>query len=166
MIYIDYDREKAVRYAKKWALKRNPEFYDYSKIGGDCTSFASQCVYAGCPIMNYEKDFGWYYIDSNDKSPSWTGVSYFYNFMTQNEGVGPYGEETTLRELKLGDIIQLGDKNNNFYHSLVLTKITDGFRGRRYYVCAHSIDVYQKNLYSYDFYQMRCIHILGGRKKD
>ena len=60
MIFVEYDRERAVEYAKKWALGRNPEYYDYSDIGGNCTAFASQCVYAGCGIMNYTPDYGWY----------------------------------------------------------------------------------------------------------
>ena len=41
----EYDRNAAVAYARKWALGRNPAFYDFSNIGGDCTNFASQCIY-------------------------------------------------------------------------------------------------------------------------
>ena len=59
-----YDRGAAVRYAKRWAYGRNPAFYDYERIGGDCTNFASQCVYAGSGVMNYTRDLGWYYIDA------------------------------------------------------------------------------------------------------
>ena len=81
MITIDYNRRAAVAYANRWALSRNPEYFDYSGIGGDCTSFASQTVYAGTGVMNYTGDTGWYYINANDKSPSWTGVDYFYNFI-------------------------------------------------------------------------------------
>ena len=33
--------------------------------------------------MNYTRDLGWYYIDANNKAPAWTGVEYFYNFMTR-----------------------------------------------------------------------------------
>ena len=48
-----------------------PAFYDYERIGGDCTNFASQCVYAGSGVMNYTRDLGWYYIDANNKAPAW-----------------------------------------------------------------------------------------------
>ena len=44
---IPYDRRAAVAYAHQWAYGRNPDFYDYEEIGGDCTNFASQCLYAG-----------------------------------------------------------------------------------------------------------------------
>lgn len=163
MIEKKYDRQKAVNYAKEWALKRNPEYYDYSQIGGNCTNFASQSVYAGCGVMNYDKDFGWYYLNANDKSPSWTGVEFFNNFMIQNRGVGPFGEITNLRNLELGDIIQFVDRRGDLYHTVVLTGITQTFRGRRYYVCANSRDAYQKSLRSYNFYRLSCIHILGAR---
>lgn len=166
MVFKEYDRKKAVAYAKKWALGRNPEYYDYSGIGGNCTNFASQSVYAGCGVMNYEKDFGWYYIDANDKSPSWTGVDFFYNFMTGNEGVGPFGEETALNRLMLGDIIQFENREGRFYHTVVLTGIERRIGGKRYLVCAHSRDAYQKNLFSYSFYGLRCIHILGARENE
>ncbi len=160
---INYDRQKAVSYARRWALRRNPEFYDYSSIGGDCTNFVSQCVYAGIGVMNYSTENGWYYINANNKSPSWTGVTFFYDFLVNNKGAGPYGIETELENLLPGDVIQLGDRNNNFYHTLILTAIMRGFRGRRYYICAHSQDAYQRDLFSYRFDSLRCVHILGGR---
>lgn len=55
--------------------------------GGDCTSFASQCIYAGSKVMNYNKNNGWYYNSGNDKSSSWSGVEFLYNFLTTNKGV-------------------------------------------------------------------------------
>ena len=74
MKIIDYDRDKSVAYAKKWAYGRNPKFYAFSNLGGDCTNFASQCIYAGAGVMNYTPTFGWYYKNLNDRTPSWTGV--------------------------------------------------------------------------------------------
>lgn len=163
MITIDYDRYAVLEYAARWANSRNPEFYDFSEIGGDCTNFASQCVYAGCGVMNYTPNFGWYYISVDDRSPSWTGARFFYDFMVGNEGVGPFGEDAELRNCLPGDIIQLANERGEFYHTLVLTAIRVGFFGRRYYVSAHSRDAYQKSLASYDFEDLRCIHILGAR---
>ena len=81
MILLPYDRISAVRYAHIWAYGRNPAFYDYEKIGGDCTNFASQCALAASCVMNYTPNIGWYYPNDGDRSPSWTGVEYFYNFM-------------------------------------------------------------------------------------
>ena len=43
----EYNRNEAVKYAEKWAYRRNPRYYNFNELGGDCTSFASQCIYAG-----------------------------------------------------------------------------------------------------------------------
>lgn len=67
---LRYDRPAAVAYAHRWAYGRNPRYYDYERVGGDCTSFASQCLYAGAGIMNFTRDLGWYYLDGNHKAPA------------------------------------------------------------------------------------------------
>ena len=36
--------EKELDYAQKWALSRNPAYYNFDDIGGDCTNFVSQCL--------------------------------------------------------------------------------------------------------------------------
>lgn len=51
----EYDRQSAVNYAHKWSYLRNPNYYNFDPVGGDCTSFASQCIWQGSKIMNYEK---------------------------------------------------------------------------------------------------------------
>ena len=88
-----YDRAAAVAYARRWALSRNPAFYDFEELGGDCTNFASQCVYAGSGVMNYTPVFGWYYIAPNDRTPSWSGVEYLYNFLVKNRPFSPFARE-------------------------------------------------------------------------
>lgn len=42
-----YDRNKAVAYAHKYAYSRNPNYYNFDNIGGDCTNFVSQVLAAG-----------------------------------------------------------------------------------------------------------------------
>ena len=91
-----YNRINVYEYAKKWAYSRNPKYYNYDPVGGDCTNFASQCIYSGCLQMNYSKNNGWYYINGNNKSPSWTGVEFLYKFLVSNKGMGPKGKETTI----------------------------------------------------------------------
>ena len=161
MEILEYNRRAAYDYAKKWAYKRNPAFYDFSRIGGDCTNFASQCIYAGAGVMNYTPTFGWYYVSANNRTPSWTGVEYLYNFLVNNEGAGPFAKEVPLNELEVGDIVQLGKATGDFYHSPVVVSVTGG----RILVAAHSYDAFNKPLYSYNFEQARGIHILGVRKE-
>lgn len=159
MRIAEYNRQAAVEYARQWAFRRNPKFYNFDKIGGDCTNFASQCVYAGAGVMNYTPTFGWYYTDINRRSPSWTGVEYFYNFLTGNKNEGPFAEETTLDRLETGDIVQLGNATGDFYHSPVVVAV----QGNRIFVAAHTFDAFMRPLLSYNFASARGIHILGVR---
>ena len=78
-----YDRNSALAYTKKWALARNSKYYNFDAVGGDCTSFVSQCLFDGSKKMNYNE---WYYNNGYDKSPSWSGVEFLYNFLIKNNG--------------------------------------------------------------------------------
>lgn len=86
---IPYDRSKAAAYAEKWAFSRNPRYISFDGMGGDCTSFVSQCLYAGTGVMNYTRDTGWYYNSASDRAAAWSGVPYLYRFLTGNRSVGP-----------------------------------------------------------------------------
>lgn len=155
-----YDRESAVSYAEKWALSRNPAFLNFDKLGGDCTNFASQCVYAGSGIMNPTKMLGWYYHSSHDRTPSWTGVPYLYNFLIGNKGVGPYAVETDEQGVEPGDIVQLGNADGRFYHSPVIIRKEGG----TLYLAAHTDDAYMRPLSTYMYARARFLHIAGVRK--
>ena len=158
---LPYNRELAVSYARRWAYGRNPAFYDFSEIGGDCTNFASQCIYAGAGIMNFTPTYGWFYRSAQIRTASWTGVEYLYNFLVTNEGAGPFAKVVPLSEIQRGDIVQLGRETGDFYHSPVVVRVTaDG----EILVAAHSYDVYGKSLLSYNAPVMRGLHILGARK--
>ena len=117
---VRYNRELAVAYAHKWAFTRNPAYFNFNGYGGDCTNFASQCIYAGSGVMNYQPTFGWYYIKSERRSPSWTGVEYLHNFLVQNKGVGPFAQVVDISQIEPGDIIQLRFSGNVFQHSPVV----------------------------------------------
>lgn len=156
---VPYDRTAAVAYAEKWALSRNPAYYDFEKLGGDCTNFASQCLFAGCGVMNYTPVTGWYYRNAGDRSASWTGVVYLYRFLTENDGVGPYARETERGELQPGDLVQLGDAQGHFYHTPVVVAVRSG----EIYVAAHTFDALRRPLSSYDYDRVRYLHIAGAR---
>lgn len=160
LINIPYNRDAVLEYARKWAFARNPRYLNFDNMGGDCTNFASQCIYAGCGVMNYTPTLGWYYIDGNRRSPSWTGVKFLYNFLINNKDAGPYAVLVDSQDIQVGDIVQLGDANNHFYHTPVVT----GVRNGRIYVAAHTFDAYMRPLDTYVYSAIRYIHILGARK--
>ena len=161
---IPYNRTAAVEYANRWAYFRNPEFYDFSAIGGGCTNFASQCLLAGGGVMNFTPTFGWYYIGINDRSPAWTGVKYLFNFLTANSGVGPYGRQVEISEVMPGDLCQLIIDEEDWQHTPVITAI-DGDRPsfETVRVAAHSYDCNCRPLSSYKISAARFIHIDGIR---
>ena len=154
-----YERMRAVEYARKWAFSQNPLFSSFKGIGGNCTNFVSQCVYAGTCRMNYRPTFGWYYVSLNNRAPAWTGVEFFYNFLTSNLGVGPFGEEISPDALELGDVIQLGRNEGGFYHTLLVV----GFEEDDILVSAQTDDAYNRPLSTYTYDYARYIKILGAR---
>lgn len=155
---VAYNRTAAAAYARKWALKRNPAYYDFENIGGDCTNFASQSIYAGARVMNFTPVLGWYYRSLSDRSPSWSGVEYLYNFLVNNRSVGPFGHEVSQNEAEIGDIVQLGKLGKGFYHSPVITAVKP-----KILVAAHTFDALNRPLDTYIYDTARFIHIDGVR---
>lgn len=96
-----YNRTQAISYAEKWAFSRNPAYYNFDPIGGDCTNFISQCIYSGSNVMNFNNINGWYYKNGYNKSPSWSGVEFLYKFLTTNKSVGPFGLETEKENIQI-----------------------------------------------------------------
>ena len=153
-----YNRDAAVEYARRWALKRNPAYYDFQKIGGDCTNFASQCIYAGAGVMNYTPTMGWYYRSLADRAAAWSGVEYLHNFLINNKGRGPYGRIVPKRQAAPGDIVQLGTRDGRYYHSPVITSVYPEIL-----VAAHTNDALDRPLSSYIYENARFISIEGVR---
>ncbi len=154
-----YNRENAVAYARKYAFSQNSNFASFAGIGGNCTNFVSQSIYAGSCQMNYKPTFGWYFISLDDRSPSWTGVEYFYNFIIENAGVGPFGRVANKDEIEIGDVIQLARNEEGYYHSLLVV----GFDGEDILVAAQTDNAYARPLSTYDYDYERFIKILGVR---
>lgn len=156
---IPYDREKAIAYADQWALKRNPSYLDFSNLGGDCTNFASQCLFAGVGVMNYTPTTGWYYTDAKHRAPAWTGARYFHKFLLGNKGLGPYAAEISSDAIVPGDMIQLMNAQGVYYHSLFVLSVTD----TDIYIAAHTNDSYMRPLSTYEYYAASYLRIFGAR---
>ena len=159
----EYDREAAVAYAHQWAMKRNPQYADFEKMGGDCTNFASQVLFAGGRVMNQTPTFGWYYFGLGNRAPAWTGVQYLYNFLLKNQGLGPFGHEVSVQDARPGDLAQLAFKPGVFSHSPVIVSTGSQPSLRNIQIAAHSIDSDNRPLSSYQCVGIRFIHIDGFR---
>ena len=110
--------------------------------------------------MNFSKFDGWYYLNINNRAPSWTSVFYLKSFLTrQNDTVGPFGHLASINTLEIGDIIQLKQTVNDFNHTLIISQIENG----EIYVCAHSNDALNRPLSSYYYIELQGIKIDGVR---
>ncbi len=162
---IDYDRKSAVRYAHQWAYSRNPSYYDYEALGGDCTNFASQCIFAGSGVMNFQSVSGWYYKNANNKSASWTGVEFLRNFLVRrNKSPGPFAQEVTIDKIEPGDIIQLSFEGSHFQHSPVVVETGQRPRTDNILIAAHTINSDNRALNTYTYKKIRFLHIVSVRK--
>ncbi len=116
--------------------------------------------------MNYTPNIGWYYISSQDRASAWTGVKYFDAFLTNNivinnigDGFGPFGEETDVRTLDVGDFILFSKETNVYFHSAIVV----GFKGSMPLIASHSRDFFEQPLTYVDFNTIKCLHVLGYR---
>ena len=162
-----YDRQAAVEYAHRWAYFRNPNYYNFDELGGDCTNFASQCLYAGAGVMNFIPTFGWYYVNVNNRAPAWTGVEYFYRFMTRGEGtVGPVAEDVPISQILPGDVVQLSFSGESWNHSPVVVALLrqPALQPADVLIAAHSYDADNRPLNTYDYKAIRFLHFIGVRK--
>ncbi len=132
--YYSYDGSKAGNYAAKYALSYNFSYSNYNGRGGDCTNFVSQCIYAG----GIPTDATWK-KDSN----AWIRVTELRNWLVKKR----YAKEFTWQSNgKEGDLVQLYNSSNGWYHSLIITyKRTDG----QLFVSSHSADYYNRALANY-----------------
>ena len=153
-----YDRSAATAYARRWALRRNPAYYDFQMLGGDCTNFASQCIYAGSGVMNVTPETGWYYFSLSERAPAWTGVEFLSAFLLSNRGAGPFAAEVEQRNVLPGDIVQLAGWDGDWYHTLVVVSVQP-----QILVAAHTYDVLDQPLSEYHYDSARFLHILGVR---
>lgn len=159
-----YNRQAAVAYADYWAYRRNPRYYSFDDIGGDCTNFVSQCIYAGSGVMNFTPTYGWYYISLSDRAPAWSGVIYLYRFLTENQGPGPFGRGLSAGELaqaEVGDIIQLNLGGEDYGHTAIV--VTPGDSPEEIRVAAHDNNANCRPLSTYAYTAVRGIHIEGVR---
>ena len=153
-----YNRDRAVLYAHTWAFKRNPRFYNFDALGGDCTNFASQVLYSGGKVMNYKSLYGWYYKDLKNRTPSWSGVEFLYKFLTTNST--PYAELVDVRDIVYGDLIQLSFTGNEFKHTLVVVEAGNPADISNILIATHTYNFDYRPLSTYAWSDIRFLHII------
>lgn len=122
-----YSGSSAAAYARSHALSSNPS---YPRFSNDCTNFVSQAALAGGWTMvggscGDRKDNGvWWYGGGNCWYPgvrasyTWAGAHNFSRFAAAS------GRGTTaaqVRDLDIGDILQMAFTGSHIGHSMVVT---------------------------------------------
>lgn len=157
-----YNRKNAINYAHTWWNKRNPNFYNYDNIGGDCTNFISQCLHAGGIVMDKVYN-GWFYTNSSNRSYSWTGVEEFFKYATTNQkNVGPKAKVVTISQVEVGDIVQMQQLGKNrFHHNMLITKIDGKKTFDNIKITCHTKDSVDRPLSNYYYQKIRFLKILN-----
>lgn len=124
-------------YAKRWWNHRNPDFPDFSVVGGNCVNYTSQLLLAGginrispTPVpdsdINMDPTY-WYSYKKSDSPPTytssvaWINVGAFYTFWKESQEVIQPSNLNVKRDLEVGDVIQLQHTTGGeYYHSMVV----------------------------------------------
>lgn len=132
-------------YARKHALTLNyPRWGNYESMGGDCTNFTSQCLYAaGVPFDN-SGGYTWYWYSDSNRAPAWTHAGFFKNYALNNNtsstsNYGLYARASDWNSVYLCDIVQL---NSPPTHSMVISGVVESWGYKTdYLICQHSDNV-------------------------
>ena len=110
--------------------------------------------------MNFNP-LGWFYENLNSRAPAWTGVDEFFDFSTKNKSsTGVRAKVADISKIKIGDIVQLklfGE--NEFHHSLLVTKVLSYNSINDILVTCHSYDAKDKPLGTYSIDKVRYLII-------
>lgn len=173
----NYDRNKAVAYASKWVSPdralRNPKWFVYDDMGGNCNNYISQCLFAGgIPMDIYgPMDFQWkWYSDmvnpkqvSRGRAPAWTGVNEFYTYCRKNTGFGLVSSaDSNFYSGEKGDIIFYGTEDN-WHHAVIITDIVKDNKGHPidYLINSNTTDRINYPVSAYSYSNMRLVKVLG-----
>ena len=140
-----YDRVQVMKYAELWWDRYNPA---YRKFEVDCTSFASQCIFAGrAPMFHVgNRRTGWWYRHgggSHDNwSYSWSVANSFRHVLPNPHNPWHVDLVENATELKIGNVICYDwDGNGVWQHNTVIV----GFdQYSRPLVNAHTVNSHRR----------------------
>ena len=138
---VNFNRKRAVDYAHQFCMSLNPRYPNWIDEDGDCTNFVSQCwADAGIPITGY-----WYCKSKigGDFTGTWTDVDQFATYMTEQ---GYCSISNNLDDAELGDVVQLYNSEHGWHHSVIITRIDQGYLGKKLYFSGHNNARYDEPL--------------------
>lgn len=161
-----YDSAAALAYADQYAMDRNPEWADYSSVGGNCQNFVSQCLYAGGIPMDTQGDAVWKWYGSEVSnaatetgcSMSWASVTNFRKYVEENTGFGLVAVlDAPYYSGQPGDVIQMGTEDG-WEHTVIVRSLVANAAGETvdYLICSNTNDManYPVSLYGYPVFAL------------
>lgn len=119
---FSYDLSKAIAYADKWALSRNPSYSYYGGRGGDCSNFVSQCLHAGGFPMNS----AWYGYGHDKDAKNWISQNDLRAYLVGN-GYGKLINNPSDSDIRIGNPVWYkwsGSKKQNASDSYYTNHVT------------------------------------------
>ena len=121
-----YDRNAAYEYLMEYCHKRNPRWYAYDAVGGNCMNFGSQVLLAGGIPEDERGDEEWYWDGQNDLDLSWINVGRFYTYCRDNEGYGLVADtEAGYYTGEVGDVLIVGFNGDHRHATIISTVVQD-----------------------------------------
>ncbi|WP_242220165.1 amidase domain-containing protein [Bacillus cereus group sp. BfR-BA-01380] len=127
--------QNALNYVNNWWNKRNPEYAKWDP--NDCMNYVSQILKAGgiketLPStiqpsgIDTNKNY-WYSKKQGDNiftvSSTWINVEDFYTFWSKTQKVITPDKLNIMRDIQVGDVIQLQKKSGgSYYHAMFVVK--------------------------------------------
>lgn len=167
----NYDREKAVNYALSWITTRNPEYANFDLYGGNCQNYASQVLRSG-GIPNDMKGYYRfkYYTSVPDeteaevgRTPSWAGVSQFYDYAKYNQNAGGLCSTVDINYFygEKGDLIQFGYGDTWAHTSVIVGNVFENGKMVDLLTVSNTTDRENFPLSAYNYPNKRLIKIYG-----
>ena len=166
-----YDRQAAVDYSSQWVGERNEEWPDYTRYGGNCQNYLSQCLLAGgIPMDPYGSALWKWYGDSPNntagaagRSASWSSVPSFREYARENSGFGLAAQvDAPYYSGQEGDVLQLG-RDGNWRHTVLISQVIQDEEGQTvdYLVNSNTADLLNFPAGAYYYTQQSLIRICG-----
>jgi hypothetical protein len=138
-----YNRTRVRNYALRWAEDRNPDYPDYSRGGGDCTNFASQCMRAGGFPMGLRSGVWSWWGSSLGSGKPWRVVADFQRYFR----VKGWATPCDWNELDSGDLVFLGRQGASTFttHVMVVSRVEPvrmehPTAKNHVFLCGHTLD--------------------------
>lgn len=166
----EYDRNKAVEYAKKYVDNRNIDYIAYDDVGGNCQNYVSQSIHAGGIPMDTKGDYQWKHYgdevnEKNEKkgrSTSWTGTINFYDYAANENKSGMCTDvDENIFYAESGDVAHVG--YNGFSHAVIVVKEIYDENGNKidFLINSNTASLENYPFMAYVYPNKRIIKVLG-----